>query len=120
VIGLLSPMPTSRNTRSEPSIEAWWRHLGKWQDANFKCSERTWRLVVVNKSYKLNEPSWKFCESQWNPAIGAFLFFSLDCVLLGVFFFGSSASWFDLWSKMILTYFFPLLCKNTGLKQIVH
>ncbi len=80
-IGFLSPVPTSRNTRSEPSIEACWRRLGRWRDANFKCSERTWRSAVINKSCRVNEPSWRLCKSRWNPAIGAFLFFFQLCFI---------------------------------------
>jgi len=76
-IGLLSPVATSRNTSSEPSIEACWRRLGRWRDANLKCFERIWRSVVINKSCWLNEPSWRLCKSWWNPAISAFLFFFL-------------------------------------------
>jgi len=120
-IGLLSPMLTLRNTRSEPSIEACWRHLGRWWDANFKCSKRTWRSAIINKSCQLNEPSWRFCESRWNPVIGMFLFFFffISFYFFGLFFL-SSASWLGLWSKITSTYFFPFVHRNMGLKQIVH
>jgi hypothetical protein len=91
--GLLSSVPTSRNTRLKPSIEAWWRRPRRWRDVNFKCSKRSWRSVVVNKSCRLNKPSWRLYESRWNPAIGAFLFFS-QLSFIGFFFFFSSFFFF--------------------------
>jgi hypothetical protein len=99
-IGLLSSIPTSRNTRSKPSIKACWRRLGRWQDANFKCFERTWRSAVVNKSCQLNEPSWRLYESWWNPIIGAFLFFS-SIVFYRVFF---------LFRRFFFFFFFFFFC----------
>ncbi len=114
----LLPSATSKSTRSKPSIEACWRHLRRWRDANFKCSERTWRSAIVNKRCRSNEPSWRLCESRWNPTVGVFLFFSQFCFIgffsfiiiffsFFSFFFLSSASWFGSWSKITSTCFFP-------------
>jgi hypothetical protein len=75
VIGLLFLVPTSKNTRLEPSIEACWKRQSKWWDVNFKCFEKTWRLVAENKSCQPNEPSLRLYESRWNPKISLFLFF---------------------------------------------
>ncbi len=64
-IGLLSPVPTSRNTRSEPSIKACWRRLGRWRDANFKCSERTWRSTTFDHYHKLASILPKSSKFHW-------------------------------------------------------
>jgi hypothetical protein len=63
VIRLLFPMPTLKNTRLKPSIEVCWKCWWRWRDVNFKCFKKTWKSVVVDKSYRLNEPSWKLCKS---------------------------------------------------------
>jgi hypothetical protein len=38
-------------------LERCWRRRWRWRDVNFECSEKTWRSVVVNKSYRPNKPS---------------------------------------------------------------